>query len=326
MNICESFIGKKIVVWGDIILDEYILTSSRRTSREAPVLVTEFESNIFKLGGAGNVVMNLKSLGADPVPVGFAGKNNSGKELMTILNSSGIDNSGLVLTENYKTPKKSRILSGSDNTRKQQILRIDTLNNSDIEKHALDQLYERLLLLIPDSDIVIVSDYLKESVTPVMFEKLKEIFPEKIFILDSRENLLEFNGVAYVTPNEPEIKKLFPSNKFRSTDEFINSGKELMNRLNCKGVVLKRGHKGMIVFEENNPPELIPIHGSSEIVDVTGAGDTVISLIGLGLSSGLSLLKSARLANIGASVVVMKEGAYPLKPEEIESELSGVTI
>jgi len=326
LNICKKFEGKKILVWGDFILDEYIFTSTVRTSREAPVLVTEFVSNLFKLGGAGNVVMNLKSMGAVPIPVGLTDKKNTGRELRNILKSYGIDDSGLLAVEGYKTPKKSRILSGSENTRKQQILRIDTLNNSEISKKSYDQLFEILVSLIPECDTIIISDYLKEAVTAEMFAKLIGLFPEKIFILDSRDNLLEFEGVSYVTPNEPEIKKLFPSVKFRNTEDFLSSGKELIKKLKCKGVVLKRGHEGMIIFEKDTEPEIIPIHGSSEIVDVTGAGDTVISLIGLGLSSGFSLIQSAKIANTGASVVVMKEGAYPLKPAEIEAELTDVKI
>jgi len=326
LNICKNFEGKKILVWGDFILDEYIFTSTVRTSREAPVLVTEYVSNLFKLGGAGNVVMNLKSMGAVPIPVGLIDKKNTGHEINNILSSYGIDNSGLLEIDDYKTPKKSRILSGSENTRKQQILRIDTLNNSEISKKSHDQLFEILVSLIPKCDTVIISDYLKEAVTAEMFSKLIGLFPEKIFILDSRDNLLEFKGVSYVTPNEPEIKKLFPSVKFRDKEDFLASGKDLIKILKCRGVVLKRGHEGMIIFEKDTEPVIIPIHGSSEIVDVTGAGDTVISLIALGLNSGFSLIQSAKIANTGASVVVMKEGAYPLKPAEIEAELSDVKI
>lgn len=322
VGICKKFKGKKVLVWGDMILDEYIYTSSQRTSREAPVLITEFESNIFKPGGAGNVVMNLKSMGAVPIPVAFAGKNSSGNELTDLLHLSRIDTSGIIKIDNFKTPKKSRILSGSENTRKQQILRIDTLNSSDINDYSYNRIEKKLISLIPFCDIIVISDYLKESVKPEIFLSLSKSFPEKIFILDSRYNLPEFSGISYITPNEPEIKKLFPTGRFRDEKDFFEAGGKLLNKLKCKGVILKRGHKGMITFENGKGPMIIPIHGSSDIVDVTGAGDTVIAILSLALSAKLSLTESAKLANVGASLVVMKEGAYPLKTEELERELS----
>ena len=126
-SIVSRFKNKKIVVWGDLILDQYVFTSAGRVSREAPVLVTEFEKNEYRLGGAGNVVMNLLTLGAVPLPVGFVGKDASGEILLDLLREQGIATASLVAADGFQTPLKSRILSGGDNTKKQQILRIDTL-------------------------------------------------------------------------------------------------------------------------------------------------------------------------------------------------------
>ncbi len=321
MNLKNLFKNKKIAVWGDIILDEYILTVSKRISREAPVPVTEFESNNFKPGGAGNVIMNLKSLGAEPVPVGILGDDEAADEIISMFRRTDIDVSSLIRSEEYKTPKKSRILSGSINTKKQQILRIDNLFSGEIAEVLSNSIEGELNRIIPECDIVIISDYLKDSVQPRIFSKLKKNFPEKIFVLDSRENITEFCYVDYITPNEPEFKRLFPSTVFRNEEDFLNCGKLLLDRMKCRGIILKRGHKGMIIFEKGKTPLQIPIHGSSSIVDVTGAGDTVISLLSLSLASGLELGLSADIANKGASIVVMKEGAYPLSTEELEEEV-----
>ncbi len=317
----DLFEGKKIAVWGDFILDEYIFTSTGRISREAPVLVTEYEESCFMLGGAGNVVHNLRSLGADPVPVGFTGDDEAGVRIMELFTDLSVDTNSLSVIRGFTTPRKSRILSGRDNSRKQQVLRIDYLNRNAPDPSEYIKLTGKLRELPDKCDILLVSDYLKESVSPDVFAEISAAFPDLTTIVDSRENLMKFTGATFVTPNEPEIRNLFPSIKFRSEEDFLRSGEKLMSDLKCSGLVQKRGHKGMIVFEQGRDPVLIPIHGSSDIVDVTGAGDTVIALLSLSLSTGADLLNSAKIANVGASIVVMKEGAYPLNRKELKEEL-----
>ncbi len=320
-HLIQNFADKKVVVWGDLILDEYVYTSSSRVSREAPVLITEFKSNEFKPGGAGNVVMNIKSLGGTPIPVGFIGRDHSGKELKQILKSSKITPDYLIELDNYFTPKKSRILSGGDNTKKQQVLRIDTLNKKIMDTAVY---HEKLLPLfnelLQEAELLLISDYLSFSVNLDIFIKLRNSFPDKIFVIDSRKNLAKFANASYLTPNEPEIKQIFPDLDFLNEQDFYTAGNRLIKQLKIRGVVLKRGHKGMIVFKQGVAPENLPIHGSSDIVDVTGAGDTVISVISLSLLSGADLYTAARLANIAAGIVVMKAGACPIHFSELINE------
>jgi len=317
----EQFKGKRIAVWGDFILDEYILTSTGRISREAPVLVTEYEDSCFMLGGAGNVVHNIRSLGGEPVPVGLTGDDDAGTRIRELFKDIGVDTSFLHVVNGFTTPRKSRILSGRDNSRKQQVLRIDYLNRSVPGDSEYTQLSKRVQDSAEKCSILLVSDYLKESVTPGLFSEISDRYPELVTIVDSRENLMKFRGASYVTPNEPEIRNLFPAMKFRNSGDFLKAGSQLMAGIGCRGVVQKRGHQGMIVFEKGKDPLTLPIHGSADCVDVTGAGDTVIALLSLSLASGLDLKDSARISNIGASIVVMKEGAYPLKPEELDLEM-----
>jgi rfaE bifunctional protein kinase chain/domain len=320
-SIVSRFKNKRIVVWGDLILDQYVFTSAGRVSREAPVLVTEFEKNENRLGGAGNVVMNLLTLGAVPLPVSFVGKDASGEILLKLLREKGISTDHLLVDACYQTPLKSRVLSGGDNTKKQQILRIDTLPPEAISERAQQKLAKALISVLGDSDLLILSDYLAKTVTPGIFKSLREMFPDKISALDSRNNLLDFPGVTLATPNEPEIKKLFPEKKFFSDGDFLKAGAELLDKLDAKGVVLKRGHKGMLVFGRGEKPSVLDIYGTSQIVDVTGAGDTVLAVLGLGLAAGADLRDSARLANIAGGIVVMHEGAYPLRLRELQDAL-----
>lgn len=321
-SILKEFKQKRIIVWGDFILDEYIYTTTSRISREAPVLVTEFESNEYRLGGAGNVVMNIKALGADPLPVGFIGSNGDGDVLVNILAQKGIDTSNLLKVTPYKTPKKSRILSGGENTKKQQVLRIDTLNRGQLLPDAYSQIEAILAKLLASVDFMIVSDYIYESVNPAVLDRLNKRFPGKTVIIDSRYHLTSFKGnISIATPNEPEIKRIFPGKQFYKEEDFYHAGAELLERMQAKGIILKRGHEGMIIFREGLEPVHLDIHGSAEIVDVTGAGDTVISVMSLALAGGADLVSASHLATIAAGMAVMKEGAAPIPIGELENEI-----
>jgi rfaE bifunctional protein kinase chain/domain len=321
-SIVSRFKNKKIAVWGDLILDEYVYTSAGRVSREAPVLVTEFEANEYLLGGAGNVVMNLLSLGAVPVPVGFVGKDAAGGTLRDLLVQNGISVGHLLKTDNFRTPLKSRILAGGDNTKKQQILRIDTLPPDSVGAGPYCKLVKTLLAVMRDCDLLIISDYLGKTVLPGIFRTLKKEFPDRISALDSRSHLLDFSGVSLATPNEPEFKNAFPHQKFVTDDDFIKAGSELLEKLAVDGIVLKRGQRGMLVFSRGQKTAVLDIYGTAQIVDVTGAGDTVLAVLGLGLAAGASLLDAARLANIAGGIVVMHEGAYAVGLQELLNALS----
>ncbi len=316
-SIVSRFRNKRVAVWGDLILDQYLYTSAGRVSREAPVLVTEFEKSEYRLGGAGNVVMNLHSLGATPLPVGFVGRDASGELLLGLLREQGIATGHLVACERLATPLKSRILAGGENTKKQQILRIDTLPPGPPNERERLRLVRALQEALAASDLLVISDYLAQTVWPAAFQALRRRFPALRVAADSRASLLDFAGVTLATPNEPEIKSLFPERKFMRDADFLAAGSELLERLGAQGVVLKRGHRGMLVFARGAAPVALGIHGTAQIVDVTGAGDTVLAVLALGLASRATLLDSARLASIAGGIVVMHEGAYALPRREL---------
>lgn len=316
----KLFQDKKVIVWGDIILDEYIYTSSNRVSREAPVLITEFESNRFILGGAGNVLMNIKNLGGIPIPVGFIGQDETGKRIKKILKLEKIRTDGLVELKNFASPRKSRIVSGGEHTKKQQVLRIDRIFRKELSQDEYQQIPMILSKILKEVDLILISDYLHQSVHSEPYLKIRHQYPNKIFLVDSRENFDRFIKASYIIPNEPEIKKLFLKNKIENEEEYINLGMRLIGNLDLKGVILKRGQEGMLVILKDKKPVKIGIHGGKNIVDVTGAGDTVISVIGLGLLAGFDITDAAKLANTAAGLVVMKEGVYPISQGELLNE------
>lgn len=312
------FRGSEVIVWGDIILDEYIYTSSRRVSREAPVLITEYESNRLLPGGAGNVLMNVKALGGRPIPAGLIGDDETGGRILDILHEQGIDTRYLLKVPGGESPRKTRIMSGGEHTRKQQVLRIDRLNRRPLSPELYGELEGVLDRLLEDHELVLISDYLHRSVTAPVYRALRGKRPAGRFLVDSREHLNAFPGAFCFTPNEPEMRRLYPSREIRDSRDFLPLARELIREMNLQGLVLTRGQEGMTVFQESDSRvHEIPVHGSRSIVDVTGAGDTVISVIGLGILSGLSLPRAARLANVAAGVAVMHPGAYAISDREL---------
>jgi len=313
----RAFKNRKVIVWGDIILDEYTYTSSNRVSREAPVLITEFDSSRFLLGGAGNVLMNIKTLGGIPVPVGFVGGNETGERIRGVLRQEDIRTDGILSLEGFESPRKTRIMAGGEHTKKQQVLRIDRIFRGAIPAGAYRRLERILSELISESPLLLISDYLQQSVTGSAYRRVKSKFPGKGYLVDSREHFNQFHGASYITPNEPEIKRLFVQPAATRNMDYLQMGRHLIRRLDLDGVVLKRGQEGMMVILKDRDPVVISIHGGRDIVDVTGAGDTVLAVLGLGMMAGLEVLDAARLANTAAGLVVMREGAYALPQDQL---------
>lgn len=316
----DEFKSCSLLVIGDLILDEYLLTSTGRVSREAPVLVTDFESSHHVLGGAGNVIMNLHRLGARVIPVGFLGNDQTADQICSTLQDNGIPTAGLIRIDGGITPKKSRILAGAAHTRKQQILRIDYTSPLAVKPAHRQELQERIQTLHAGSQAVILSDYLHQSAWGELVGTLKGICSGIPIVTDSRRHFRSFADSTYITPNEEEFCSLFEERP-RTDEEFWTASAGLISELNLEGIILKRGHLGMMIRTRSGQFVNLPAHGTNQIVDVTGAGDTVIAVAALGLSSGLTLFDAARLSNVAASLVVMHEGTYALSSQELRHEI-----
>lgn len=323
LHLIDNFSRKKIAVWGDFILDEYVYGTTRRISREAPVLILSYRSMEFSLGGAGNSVLNLKALGAKPIPIGVIGSDDSGRKIRSLLKKNGISAEFLIVDKNYATPIKTRILAGEETTRKQQILRIDQETNVS-DRPDLNQKIQRALEKNKNrADALLISDYNYFTVKEDIFYKILPLF-RKLNIpvtLDSRFRLLNFKGVTVATPNEPEVEGALRIELNDNIHLLKQAGRDLLNKTQATAVLITRGSKGMVLFENKKPPFLIPIHGTTDIVDVTGAGDTVISVFTLALSCGATFKDAALLANYAGSVVVMKKGTATLTVQELKEAI-----
>ncbi len=317
--VIDRFRGKRIAVWGDFILDEYLIGTTRRISREAPVLIISYTKKEPTPGGAGNSLLNLKSLGAEPIPIGVIGRDEAGDQILDILRGCRISTRFLIRDESYSTPIKTRILAGEENTRKQQILRIDKEGRVP-ETTSLKRQIQSALGRAKDScSALLISDYHYMTVQEDIFGAVLPLYRKARIpvTLDSRFRFLSFKRVTVATPNEPEAEAAYHQ-EIGGRDEAVEeAGKSLLRKLGSSALLITRGSRGMALFEKGKPPIFIPIRGSADIVDVTGAGDTVISVFTLCLAAGASFRDAANLANAAGGIVVMKKGTATVSPGEL---------
>lgn len=324
LGLVDRFRGQRIVVWGDFILDEYVYGKTKRISREAPVLILSYQRGEYALGGAGNSVLNIQALGGHPVPVGVIGDDPAGERILGILRRQKISGRYLIRSKRFQTPIKMRILGGEENTKKQQILRIDKEAFVPDDGPLRRKLRSNIEAAAAEASGFLISDYNYRTVKP---ELLKAVLPSLKkarlpVILDSRFRLLEFRGVTAATPNEPEVEEALNLEFDDDLPKLQRAGRLLLGRLGASALLITRGSRGMALFEKKRNPFLIPVHGGTDIVDVTGAGDTVISVFTLALAGGASFREAALLANCAGGIVVMKKGTATLTPQELRDAIS----
>ncbi len=321
-EILGQFAGKRIVVVGDLAADRYILGMSSRVSREAPVLILKYDSEMLAPGAAGNAVANLKALGAHPIPLGVVGDDEIGLRLIEILARSGVDTRNIIIEPGAVTTTKTRILAGGQNTTKQQVIRIDR----EPERKPLASSHERILGELRRTrgqwDALLVSDYSLGTINDALREEIVQMAREDsgIITVDSRRSILKFNHVTAVTPNEEEIEAALGICLDDGTLE--KAGRTVLEAMHPHGVLITRGRKGMALFQPHKPTVHISIHGIDEIADVTGAGDTVIATFTLGLVTGADMVDASLLANIAGGLVVMKRGTATISANELRAAVN----
>jgi rfaE bifunctional protein kinase chain/domain len=324
-SIIDRFAGKKVAVWGDFILDEYLYGKTRRISREAPVLIISYQNQEFSLGGAGNSVLNLKALGADPLPLGVLGRDESGDKICEILRSQRLPTRYLLRLADYQTPVKTRILAGEENTKKQQILRIDKEALVPDAARLNKRLIGMLKYIAVSAEALLISDYnyltVQEEIFAAALPSFKKL--KRPVTLDSRYRLLHFQGITAATPNEPEVEGALHIELNDNLLLLKKAGDLLLKNLQSKALLITRGSRGMALFEKGKQPLIIPVYGPTDIVDVTGAGDTVISVFTLALACGATFREATILANYAGGIVVMKKGTATLSPAELKASIPG---
>jgi rfaE bifunctional protein kinase chain/domain len=321
-RLITGFAGKTIAVVGDVIIDEYLFGKPARISREAPVVILRFAEREVRLGGASNAANNVRALGARVVPIGVVGRDSGADELLALFHGAGIPTDGLATETGRVTPMKTRIMAGGYQATRQQVVRLDREPSGEPQPMTEDAMLARLSTLAERADAFLLSDYGYGTVTPRVFERVRAIArrTNAPVTVDSRYQLLKFAGVTAATPNEAELESLTgtPVDDERSVEK---AGRQLLERLEARILLITRGSRGMAVLERDGATTFLPIHGTDEIADVTGAGDTVISVFTLALAAGAAPLEAATLANVAGGLVVMKRGSATVSPAELRQAL-----
>ena len=310
--------GKKILLLGDMVADVYVKGHIARISREAPVLVLEHRGETIVPGGAANAVHNAAVLGGFVYAVGVCGEDTVGGKLKELLQSKGVVVDGLIHDNGRPTITKTRILAGGQATVRQQVVRIDQESKAPLAVATETALLQYIETILPQMDVVVISDYGSQTVSKKLQQRLIAICRERGIpcMVDSRYAIQEFMGVELIKQNEAEAAAALG---LESLDEIgaAKAAEQIVEMLQADVMLLTQGGDGMTLYVRGQGACHIPVSNRSEVYDVTGAGDTAVVTMMLALAAGADYYVAARLANYAAGVVVRKHGTATLTSDEL---------
>lgn len=318
----SNFASKRILVIGDMVADEYLIGNPARISREAPVLILDLTEERTVPGGAANVAVNARALGAEVFLAGVVGEDLPGKRLRKAIDDLGMRQEGLISDARRPTSIKTRILAGSAQVVRQHIVRVDRVDTSEVGEPSRGQIVEYIRNAMPMVDVVMLSDYENGMISPAVLECCLPLARQlnKVIVVDSHGKLFRFQGVTALTPNQPEAE-LDTGIAITSEETLNEAGHRLLASSNAQSILITRGSEGMSLFVAGEQPLHLPIfplnHHPSEVVDTNGAGDTVAATFALALTAGASFAEAAYLANVAAALVVRRLGCASNTPQEL---------
>jgi rfaE bifunctional protein kinase chain/domain len=309
LAILERFPRQQVVMLGDLVADESIYGEIARVSREAPVLILKQREKQVVPGGGANAVNNLADLGARVIPVGVVGDDETGEALLRYFREKQISTRHVARVRDYLTPTKTRILGGLTHWQRQQIVRVDREPAQPLAREVRTGLARSTVAQLSTSTGVLVSDYGYGATSSREVDLLRRRGRKALPItIDARYDLLTYKNLTAATPNEPEVEAAFGQSIGHDLERLHSLGRKLLRRQSFQALLVTRGRDGMALFEARRAPRHLPIFGSDQAVDVTGAGDTVIATFTLALAAGASFLHAALLADCAGGIVVMKRG------------------
>jgi rfaE bifunctional protein kinase chain/domain len=322
LALVDGFSSRRVLVVGDLIADEFIYGQVSRVSREAPVLILKYDTTEIVAGGAGNAANSVAALGGRAGLVGLAGADPEGRRLLASLHP-GVDRRHVVRTPGYRTPVKTRILAGGVHAARQQVVRIDRATDWPLDEAISRTLARKIGPALDACDAVLLSDYGSGLVTPALADTIRRAVVRRTrrrpvpVLVDSRYRLADFRRLTACTPNESEVEQVLGFRMDEDPDALERAGRLLLGRTRMQAVLVTRGSRGMALFQPRQATIHVPIFGSDEVTDVTGAGDTVIATFGLALAAGASFYEAVRLANYAGGIVVMKRGTATVSAKEL---------
>ncbi len=322
LDLVDGFAGRRVPMLVDLVADRFLQGSPKRISREAPVLILRYEGERTAPGGGANAAANVAALGGVPLPVGVVGDDASGDQLLLSLAERGIATEGILRRHDYPTPTKTRILAGGKHSIKQQIVRIDVEKTETPTPSEFAELGRLLEEAAQGARVAIVSDYGYGAVDPGLVPHLRSaIGSAGVILCDSRYRLRDFGGVDAATPNEEEAEQVLGGALAEDLEVAFGQGQDLRTRLDARFLLVTRGSRGMNLFLADQAVA-IPVSGTDQVADVTGAGDTVIGTFALALAAGADPIEAALLANYAGGIVVMKLGTATLDANELRHAIA----
>jgi len=322
LGLVDAMAGRPVAMLVDLVADLFITGIPKRISREAPVLILSYQGETLIPGVGANAVANVAALGGRPLPLGVVGDDAHGRGLLEALREREVTTEGILVRSGYRTPTKVRILGGGRHSIKQQIVRYDIEDRLELTDAERDRFSKVLSHWTNEGEIgaAILSDYGYGTVEPGLLPRVRAALPGATVVCDSRYRLGDFTGLGLgldgATPNEEEAEALLGGPIGDDPDRLDDAGRTLRGRLGARFLLITRGSRGMSLFEDGLAAHL-PVHGTDQVADVTGAGDTVIGTFALALAAGGSPFEAALLANYAGGVVVRKMGTATLSPDEL---------
>lgn len=316
----ESFVGKRVVVVGDVMLDEYVRGDVTRVSPEAPVPVVDLKSRSQSSGGAANTAANIVSLGGAAVLVGLVGKDSAGASLDTLLQKDGIATDGLVHADDRPTTHKMRIVA-----RNQQIVRVDVESRETLSADTERAVCERVEALVPTADALVLSDYAKGVVTVRVAEcaiRAAKARGIPVIVDPKTRDFSRYAGATIITPNVMELEVATNTTTNNQDDAIVAAGTPLLDRVGGAAILVTRGPAGMTLLRAGQAPVHLPTVAQS-VFDVTGAGDTVVGTLTLAVAANVEIIEALTLASHAASIVVAQAGTVTVSRDELVASFRG---
>lgn len=320
LEIIPRFSGKRILVIGDLCLDQYIVGKARRLSREAPVPVLEFQEEFALPGAAANPALNIQALGGQALMVGVVGNDPAGHVLRRQLEEKGISCQGVLTDGHYRTTVKTRVVAEASLVFPQQVVRVDRQDPSGIDGSLRRRLMDFIRSAGSEVDAILLSDYKGGVVCPEVIQISADLGQGKIITVDSQGDLFKFRGFTLVKSNQQEAEALL-GRPLADEASLKRAGRRLLKRLAAGAVLITQGGEGMSLFQDDGLSLHIPAANRSQVFDVTGAGDTVIATATLALCAGARMDQAVTLANHAAGLVVRKLGNATATQEELSRSI-----
>lgn len=315
----EAMHGQAVLIAADLVLDRFVHGSPKRISREAPVLILRHEGETSAPGGGANAVANIAALGGRPLVLGVVGDDAGGEALVSELSKRGVATDGVLRRTGYRTPTKTRVLAGGRHAIRQQVVRYDIEDEGELTDTEFEKMEAVLRRWQDEAGVAVLSDYGYGAVSPRLVEPMRNALNNTgSVICDSRHLLNGFPGIDGATPNEEEAEAL-AGEPLGEGDATI--AERLRRKLGCRFLLVTRGSAGMCLVEEAGAWHL-PVYGTDQVADVTGAGDTVIGAFSLALAAGATPIEAAHVANYAGGIVVLKTGTATPTVEELQQAVA----